>query len=157
MSFRNWVSHEVIAEPNMTYFHSTTTIVVSWIQAVSVDFYWKKTKCTSKWTHFCVFNCIPRCKHVIPQTSRCWLKFQTLSLSVVPLTSWQHSYYHRVLIVLCDGNDCASLELCRFSHSHWACLFLGFVLKVICRLGKKRNKKGLVRSSQSIDYGCVDW
>lgn len=34
---------------------------------------------------------------------------------------------------------------------------LVYFLKAICRLGKKRNKKRLVRGSQLIDYSCVDW
>lgn len=104
-----------------------------------------------------VFPAVNMCLS-IPQTFRCWLKFQTLSLPVVPLTSWQHSYNHRVLIVLCDGNDCASLELCRFSHSLWACLFLGFVLKAICRLGeKKETKRGLLGAhNRSIITALID-
>lgn len=90
----------------------------------------------------------------VPQTFGCWLKFQTLLLRVVPWTSWQHSCYHHVLIVLCDGNDCASLELCRFSHSLWACLFPQSNLQVG---GKKETKRGLLGAhNRSIIAALID-
>lgn len=71
------------------------------------------------------------------------LIFPPLLLSVLPFLSWQH-YYPLALIVLCDdGNECASLKLCRFSHSLCRCCFLSlrFVLQPICRL--KKTKRSL--------------